>query len=83
MDTPSISIINLAIIGSALAFMLCMLYVGLHTAWQAYASGPSWRNIANNLERECECLHRQNKALELRLKKVKHELQYHLERTRK
>lgn len=75
MDTYGSSIVNVAISVSAILFMLCMLYIGVHTAWQAYANGPSWRKIAHDLEKECGCLYRQNKALELRLNRVKAELE--------
>ena len=83
MDTYGTSIVNITLAVSAVLFMLCMLYIGVYAVWEAYASGPTWRKIAYNLEKELGCLDRQNKALEIRLNRVKAELQDHLERIRK
>ena len=83
MDTYGSNIVNVTLAVSAVLFMLCMLYIGVYAVWEAYASGPTWRKIAYNLEKELGCLDRQNKALEIRLNRVKAELQDHLERIRK
>ena len=63
--------------------MLCMLYIGVYAVWEAYASGPTWRKIAYNLEKELGCLDRQNKALQIRLNRVKADLEEHLEGLKK
>ena len=83
MDTLGSNIINITITVSALLFMLCMLYIGVYAVWEAYASGPTWRKIAYNLEKELGCLDRQNKALQIRLNRVKADLEEHLEGLKK
>jgi hypothetical protein len=83
MDTFGTSIINVTLIGSAMLFMLCMLYIGVYAVWEAYASGPTWRQIAYNLEKELGCLDRQNKALQIRVDRLKLEIEDHIERAKK
>ena len=83
MDTLGSNIINITITVSAVLFMLCMLYIGVYAVWEAYASGPTWRKIAYNLEKELGCLDRQNKALQIRLNRVKADLEEHLEGLKK
>ena len=83
MDTYGSSIVNVTLAVSAVLFMLCMLYIGVYAVWEAYASGPTWRKIAYNLEKELGCLDRQNKALQIRLNRVKADLEEHLEGLKK
>ena len=83
MDTYGSNIVNVTLAVSAVLFMLCMLYIGVYAVWEAYASGPTWRKIAYNLEKELGCLDRQNKALQIRLNRVKADLEEHLEGLKK
>jgi len=75
MDTFGTSIINITLIGSAMLFMLCMLYIGVYAVWETYASGPTWRKIAYNLEKELDCLDKQNKALQELALRLKNEIE--------
>ena len=83
MDTFGNSIINITITVSALLFMLCMLYIGVYAVWEAYANGPTWRKIAYNLEKELDCLDKQNKALQELALRLKNEIEDRRERARK
>lgn len=83
MDTYGTSIVNVTLAVSAVLFMLCMLYIGVYAVWEAYASGPTWRKIAYNLEKELDCLDKQNKALQELTLRLKNEIEGRRGRTRK
>ena len=58
-----------------IVFGLSMLYLGALAFWQGYANSENWRKIANDLEKECQCLHKQIDSLNKELYKPKGEKQ--------
>jgi hypothetical protein len=62
--TPLLATIALwSCLGGAVILGISMVYLGILTFIQGYANSDSWRRIANDLEKECQCLHRQLEEL--------------------
>ena len=47
-----------------------MTYVGILSFISGYTNSDNWRRIASDLEKECQCLHRQIEALNKTKKKA-------------
>jgi hypothetical protein len=59
----------------AIVLGLSMVYLGLISFFSGYANSDSWRRIARDLEKECDCLNQQNKALSYHLHRLKEEIE--------
>jgi hypothetical protein len=61
--TPLLATIALwSCLGGVIILGVSMAYLGILTFMQGYANSESWRRIAGDLEKECQCLHRQLEA---------------------
>lgn len=59
-----------AVLGGVCFLGFSLVYLGLLTVCNAHSNSDNWRKIAHDLERECECLHRQVEQLVKELNEV-------------
>lgn len=62
--TPSLATIALWVcLCGSIVFGASMAYVGILSFITAYTNSDNWRRVAADLEKECQCLHRQIEAM--------------------
>lgn len=62
--TPLLATVAMwTVLGGVIILGLSMVYLGALSFISGYANSDSWRRIAHELEKECQCLHKQIEAL--------------------
>jgi hypothetical protein len=69
--TPLLSTIALWVcLCGCIIFGASMAYVGILSFISGYTNSDNWRRVAADLEKECQCLHRQLEAMTKTKKKT-------------
>jgi hypothetical protein len=64
-----------AVFGGICIFGVSLAFCSLAAIYTAYANSDSWRRVARDLEKECECLNKQNTSLSYHLNRLKDEIE--------
>jgi hypothetical protein len=64
-----------SVFGGICIFSFSIAFCSLAAIYTSYANSDSWRRVAQDLEKECECLSKQNTALAYHLNRLKDEIE--------